>query len=119
MKSTNGVTYNLLWDGISTAVRDHWRIIRAEEHGDANKVQLERLTVFFSGPLQDELTLLDENRLDEALLKLFGMAHGTETETPIVREERPIHLSAPVSPIFQQTVRYPSHANLNGRRTAS
>jgi hypothetical protein len=118
MQSTNGVTYNLLWDGSTSAVRDHWKIPRAEDHG-ANKVQLDRLTVFFSGPLQDELTTLDESRLDDALLKLFGLVTGTETETPTARAERPSHLSTPVAPLFQQSVRYSSYANLNGRRPHS
>jgi hypothetical protein len=97
MQSTNGVTYNLLWDGSTPAVRDHWRIVPAEAHGQANKVELDRLTVFFSGPLPDELAPLDESRLDEALSRLFGLATGIEMETPTVREERPIHLSRRVA----------------------
>ena len=126
MQSTNGVTYNLLWDGSTSAVRDHWKIVRAEDHSEANKVQLDhRLTVFFSGSLQDDMTSLDESRLDEALLKLFGLVTdpftGTVTDTaaeaPTVREEPPIHLSTPVTPLFQQSVRY--HSNFNGRRASS
>ena len=118
MQSTNGVTYNLLWDGITSAVQDHWKIVRAEDHAP-NKVQLDRLTVFFSGPLQDDMTSLDESRLDEALLKLFGLVTDTAVEAPTVREEHPVHLSPPVTPLFQQSVRYPSHANFNGRRASS
>jgi hypothetical protein len=76
MRSTNGVTYYLLWDGSTAAVRDHWKIVRADDHGQVNKVQLDRLTVFVSGPSQDELASLDESRLDEALLRLFGLATG-------------------------------------------
>jgi hypothetical protein len=117
MQSTNGVTYNLLWDGITSAVHDHWKIVRAEDHA-SNKVQLDRLTVFFSGPLQDDMTSLDESRLDEALLKLFGLVTDTAVEAPTVREH-PVHLSPPVTPLFQQSVRYPSHANFNGRRASS
>jgi hypothetical protein len=132
MQSTNGVTYNLLWDGSTSAVRDHWKIVRAEDHSEANKVQLDhRLTVFFSGSLQDDMTSLDESRLDEALLKLFGLITdpftGTVTDTaaetptvaeaPTVREEPPLHMSTPVTPLFQQSVRY--HANFNGRRASS
>lgn len=124
MQSTNGVTYNLLWDGSTSAVQDHWKILRAEDHA-ANKVQLDRLTVFFSGPVQDDMTSLDESRLDEALMKLFGLVTdpvaGTvtdvEAEAPTVREEPPLHLSAPVTPLFQQSARY--HANFNGRRASS
>jgi hypothetical protein len=118
MQSTNGVTYNLLWDGSTSAVRDHWKIVRAEDHSEANKVQLDhRLTVFFSGSLQDDMTSLDESRLDEALLKLFGLVADTGAEAPTVREEHPIHLSPPVTPLFQQSVRYSS--NYNGRRASS
>ena len=50
MRSTNGVTYHLLWDGSTAAVRDHWKIVRADDHSQVNKVQLDRLTVFFNGP---------------------------------------------------------------------
>lgn len=124
MQSTNGVTYNLLWDGNTSAVHDHWKILRAEDHA-ANKVDLDRLTVFFSGPVRDDMTSFDESRLDEALLKLFGLVTDpvtgtvtdTEVEAPTVREEHPIHLSPPVTPIFQQSVRYSS--NFNGRRASS
>ena len=125
MESTNGVTYNLLWDGITSAVRDHWKIVRAEDRVEANKVQLDnRLTVFFSGSFQDDLTSLDESCLDEALMKLFGLAPDTgaeapAAEAPTVREEPPLHLSTPVSPLFQQSVRYSSHATFNGRRASS
>lgn len=111
MQSTNGVTYNLLWDGSTAALRDHWRIVPVEAHGQTNKVQLDRLTVFFNGPLPDELAPLDEGRLDEALLRLFGLTTGTETETPTVREERPIHLSTPVAPLSRHLTQMTSDSN--------
>jgi hypothetical protein len=108
-----------LWDSSTTAVSDHWKIVRAEDHGQSNKVQLDRLTVFFNGPSQDALASLDESRLDEALLRLFGLATGTETETPTVRDKRPIHLSTLAALLFQQSVRYSLPAHLNGRRPHS
>ena len=75
----------------------NWKIVRADDHGQVNKVQLDRLTVFFNGRRKTRLASLDESRLDEALLRLFGLATGTKTETPTVRDERPIHLSTPVA----------------------
>lgn len=100
MRSTNGVTYNLLWDGSSSAVRDHWKLVRAEDHGQVDKVQLERLTVFFHDPLPDS-ALLDESTLDEALGRLFGLANSIEE--PSARVDHPLNLPTPVAPFFQRS----------------
>src|SRR5260370_14669473 len=102
------------------AVRNHGKTFRAGDHIEANKVQLNnRLTVLLSGSFQDDLTSLDESRLDEALMKLFGLATDTGAEAPAAREEHPVHMSPPVTPLFQQSVRYSAHANFNGRRASS
>src|SRR5260370_24397000 len=74
MQSTNSVTYNLLWDGITSAVSDHWKIVRAEDHIETNKVQLDnRLTVFFSCSFQDRFTSPPYSPLDASLTKLFQL----------------------------------------------
>ena len=118
MQSTNGVTYNLLWDGGSAAVRDHWKIVRADDHhGQTNKVQLDHVTVSLNGPLQ-ELASLDEHRLDDALEQLFGLANSVE-EPSTTKTEHPLNLSRPVTPLFHNSVRSSAHMNLNGRRSPS
>src|SRR5260370_16774418 len=69
MQSTNGVTYNLLWDGITSAVSDHWKIVRAEDHIEANKVHLDNpLTVFFTGSFQDHFPSPHQNPLAQPLI---------------------------------------------------
>jgi len=77
MRSTNRVTYNLLWDGKSPTLQDHWKLVRVDDHARANILQLDRLTVFCAADAGDVQTLC-ETSLDEALSMLFGLVDRTE-----------------------------------------
>ena len=77
MGSTNRVTYNLLWDGKSTTIQDHWKLVRVDDHARPNILQIDRLTVSCAAEAGDVETLC-ETSLDEALSMLFGLADGAE-----------------------------------------
>jgi hypothetical protein len=80
MQSTNGATYNLLWDGKSaTPQTDHWKLVRVDEHVRPNVLQINSLTVLV-GTDGTEAEALSATSLDGALNVLFGLAeHGGST----------------------------------------
>jgi len=77
VRSTNKVTYNLLWNGVSSAVEGNWEIARVDEGMAAKEVQVGSLTVFFDQRLE-ESRQLSGGTLDEALDKLFGLPQPVE-----------------------------------------
>jgi hypothetical protein len=77
VRSTNKVTYNLLWNGVSSAVEGNWEIARVDDGLAAKEVQVGSLTVFFEQRREESRQLSGKN-LDEALDSLFGLPHHTE-----------------------------------------
>lgn len=77
VRSTNKVTYNLLWNGVSSAVDGNWEIARVDDGLAAKEVQVGSLTVFFD-QRRDESRALSGASLDEALDRLFGLPQHTE-----------------------------------------
>jgi hypothetical protein len=77
VQSTNKVTYNLLWNGISSAVDGNWEIARVDDNLGAKEVQVGSLTVFFD-QRRDESRQLSGASLDEALGRLFGLPQHLE-----------------------------------------
>lgn len=73
MQSTNRVIYDLLWDGKSATLQDHWKLVRVDEHARPNILQIDRLTVSCGAHAGDVETLC-ESSLDQALNTLFGLA---------------------------------------------
>jgi len=84
--STNGVIYNLLWDGVSPAVQDHWKIVRADDYARLDKVRSDHAVA--CGGLESKSEPLSERSLDETLDNLFGLTR---------RGELPSSESTPIS----------------------
>jgi hypothetical protein len=116
MQSTNRVTYNLLWDGKSATLQDHWKLVRVDNHAGPNILQIGRLTVSCAANAGDVETLC-ETSLDEALNMLFGLADRTE---PASREiTRHPSLSKPVRAFTlarQSLESLDGMKNFNGKR---
>jgi hypothetical protein len=93
MRSTNRVTYNLLWDGKSPTFQDRWKLVRVDDHAPTNILQIDHLTVFCAAGAGDPETLC-ETSLDEALSMLFGLVD--RTESPSQEIEHHPSLSKPV-----------------------
>jgi len=85
IQSTNGVTYNLLWDGKSARPQEgHWKLIRADEHARPNVLKISSLTVSVGVDGTDALALSDTS-FDEALNVLFGLAeHGDSANQKVI-----------------------------------
>jgi hypothetical protein len=97
VRSTNKVTYNLLWSGISSAVDGNWEIARVDDNLAAKEVQVGSLTVFFD-QRRDESRQLSGASLDEALGRLFGLPQHMEPRGNEGEESRRIQGSlAPFS----------------------
>lgn len=86
IQSTNGVIYNLLWDGVSPAVPDHWKIVRADDCARLDKAPSDYAVP--RGGLESRSEPLSERSLDEALDNLFGLTG---------RRELPSSESTPIS----------------------
>jgi hypothetical protein len=69
IQSTNGIIYNLLWDGVSPALPDHWKLVRAD---DCARPETGR------GSYESKSEPLSERSLDEALDNLFGLTARKE-----------------------------------------
>jgi hypothetical protein len=72
LQSTNGVIYHLLWDGVSPAVQDHWKIVRVDDRTRLDKTPSEDANG--RAGLENKIETLSERSLDEALDNLFGLA---------------------------------------------
>jgi hypothetical protein len=78
VRSTNKITYNLLWNGVSSAVDGNWEIARVDDGLAAKEVQVGSLTVFFDQRRKESMPLSGVS-LDEALDRLFGLPQDTES----------------------------------------
>ena len=85
IQSTNGVTYNLLWDGKSARPQEgHLKLIRADEHARPNVLKISSLTVSVGVDGTDAVALSDTS-FDEALNVLFGLAeHGDSANQKVI-----------------------------------
>jgi hypothetical protein len=78
IRSTNDVTYYLLWDGVSPFAPDHWKIVRADDGHIADKVPHDEPVT--TGALASKAEPLSESSLDEALGDLFGLVNPKQSQ---------------------------------------
>lgn len=71
LQSTNGVIYNLFWDGVSPVFDDHWEISRVDDRIRLDKAPLEEGNA--RAAFESKIEALSERSLDEAFDNLFGM----------------------------------------------
>jgi hypothetical protein len=118
IRSTNGISYNLVWNGESPGLPEQWQIGRADGGTQSDQCEFDHFTVAF-GP-ESKLIPLCESSLDEALGLLFGLSDritevkaGTSLNL-VMRSHDPLD-SQRLFGGSEKRPPYTSPANVNGR----